>query len=257
MSRLKFGSKASFLWPDVFTPLMRVGPNEDGGYVLPLGAYHSTRAVISFGVNVDWRFERKLFEDLSVPMILYEDKSVLGLLTRYLLGGLGKFVLGRVDSRVVLDRCSRIIDYFLFFCNSNISLKREWVDASLSRSVFQSSPIHTLLKCDIEGGEYEILESILDNQEKFNIVAIEFHDVNLNLEQLRLFVNTMKENFFLVHLHVNNSGKVSHDGVPDVLELTFGRKELVSEYSDPTANLPLPDIDFPSVQGSVDYGFAK
>src|SRR5262245_49412372 len=46
-----------FLRPHDAGPLIRVGRDEDGGYVVPVAAVENTRLLLGIGINDDWSFE--------------------------------------------------------------------------------------------------------------------------------------------------------------------------------------------------------
>ena len=47
------------------------------------------------------------------------------------------------------------------------------------------------LKIDIEGSEYRILDSILENQNRISGIAIEFHDCDLHLDKIKRFIDKL------------------------------------------------------------------
>ena len=54
------------------------------------------------------------------------------------------------------------------------------------------------MKVDIEGGEYNVLDQIIKYQNNLTGLAIEFHNCDLMLEEIRLFIKTF--DLDLVHL---------------------------------------------------------
>ena len=56
-----------------------------------------------------------------------------------------------------------------------------------------------LLKIDIEGSEYRLLDEIISNQNFLSGLIIEFHDVDLNLNKINEFI----ENFSLSLSHIH------------------------------------------------------
>lgn len=255
--RFKLNKQAEFLWPDISTDLIRIGPNEDGGYVMPKAAYKKIQHVISFGVNVDWRFERQLNMELNVRVELFEAKSVLRLTLRYWIGGLLKLLLGKFTLTHLADRTYRVIDYFRFFSRSNVKLFKRWIDRDSAINIFNTCPHNTLLKCDIEGGEYEIFDLILKNNNKFSIIAMEIHQIGNNLSKLESFLNELKMNFYLIHMHINNTSVINESSIPDVVELTIANKSLITNICTARQVLPIDNIDFASVQDSDDYVVTK
>ena len=94
------------------------------------------------------------------------------------------------------------------------------------------------LKMDIEGHEYDWLNSLTVNQiNNIKQIVIEFH---LHLddhwkEPLSTYCNSMiekiKETHTLIHFHPNNCGscmKVDNQDIPRVFECTFLRKDCMN-----------------------------
>ena len=61
-----------------------------------------------------------------------------------------------------------------------------------------------ILKIDIEGDEYKILEQIKKQFLKINLLIIEFHNIHKNLNKLKNFIKKTK--FKIIHIHGNNYG---------------------------------------------------
>ena len=78
------------------------------------------------------------------------------------------------------------------------------------------------LKVDIETSEYRILDEIIENQDKFTGIAVEFHDVDLHLEKIIKFIDLLE--MTLVHIHPMNQALVVND-IPTQIELTFSKPD--------------------------------
>jgi hypothetical protein len=117
---------------------------------------------------------------------------------------------------------------------------------------------HIFLKMDIEGGEYPWLLSVTEEQlKKCKQIAIELHGItndgfgtcyNDKVKCLQKLANT----HYLVHAHGNNNGSVSN-GIPDVIELTYIRKEYFKEEPEwNSTHLPIRNLDFPNWDAKSD-----
>lgn len=113
---------------------------------------------------------------------------------------------------------------------------------------------------DIEGSEYEVLNSIqIDYLMKFRIIVIELHYLNklLNAHEyfkvLEPIVNKLLNNFYILHLHCNNgAGYFYLRGMkfPRAVELTLIRKDCVKHFF---GFAKLPNIlDAPNIDGVKD-----
>jgi hypothetical protein len=123
----------------------------------------------------------------------------------------------------------------------------DWVNAEAPATA------DLLLQIDIEGAEYETLllapESIM---EKFRVIVIEIHDMQSALSRsgsrlLNALASKLGRTHSSIHLHVNNAvGPLVAGGrkFPDVVEVTFLRKDLIAQ-SGGLAALPHP-LDVPN-----------
>ena len=106
------------------------------------------------------------------------------------------------------------------------------------------------LKMDIEGCEYDWLLSLNENKlNKFKQIVIELHGINddswgisynKKIECLKLLSKT----HHIIHIHGNNCSRVQN-GIPDVMEVTFVRKQLLNETILNCIPLPIKDLDYP------------
>ena len=93
-----------------------------------------------------------------------------------------------------------------------------------------------LLQMDVEGAEYAILHEVSEETlAKFRIMIIEFHYVDRIFDrnefaQIKQVFDKLLKQFYIVHVHPNNSGYISaRNGidVPTVMEFTFFRRDRV------------------------------
>jgi hypothetical protein len=78
-----------------------------------------------------------------------------------------------------------------------------------------------VVKMDIEGAEYEIIEQIVLLNKKIPVLLIEFHETEICRQSFEKSLNLLKKNFILAHTHANNYSGLSSDGIPRTVELTF------------------------------------
>ena len=65
----------SFLRPLYKTDLIRIGRDNDGGYLIPKQSLNQTKLLYSFGLSQDWSFEKEFYNKASVKIVCY-DQSV-------------------------------------------------------------------------------------------------------------------------------------------------------------------------------------
>ena len=191
--------------------LIRLGPNEDGGYLVP-NDLEGIEACFSPGVDVISEFER---DCLEYGMKIYmADKSV-----------------ERPSLDMPEDKYSFIKKFVGCVNNSDYITMDNWV-----KSNCPSEKTDLILQMDIEGGEYSSLINMSDSLiRRFRIMVIEFHDLHCLwsptfFELNQAVFDKILQTHICVHIHPNNSaGMVSRLRVkiPRVAEFTFIRKDRV------------------------------
>lgn len=191
---------------DLGYKLLRMGPNGDGGYLIP-DVLQTITTCFSPGVGKLHGFEK----DLSKRgiKIYMADKSV--------------------------ERPNLPIENYRFI-KKNIGTYEDedtiTLDAWINNCEIKSN---ILLQMDIEGSEYEAINSISEkNLNRINVMIIEFHHFEQVFTKLGYLVinNTLKKvlkYFDVAHIHPNNSCnsyKIKELIIPSALEITFLNKKL-------------------------------
>jgi hypothetical protein len=114
-----------------------------------------------------------------------------------------------------------------------------------------------ILKMDIEGAEYETLNNVdVSIFSYFNQIGIEIHNLvwqKSGGETILKLLTRLSDYYYLVHIHGNNCSPAIIDGLPDVLELTYIRKDVfdlrwsVNKLLKPC---PIDGLDYPNSSGS-------
>ena len=117
-----------------------------------------------------------------------------------------------------------------------------------------------ILKMDIEGCEWDVLDSVSDEVlQKFDQVLVELHGITAlkNAQKICKGLSRLDKFFGAVHIHGNNAWLVNYCGdlvTPDLLEITYvsKKKYKLGELSDKllpneldlpnVGNVPTPDI---------------
>ena len=104
---------------------------------------------------------------------------------------------------------------------------------------------NNLLKIDIEGGEYEVMDDILDNSSNIKMLIIEFHLINKKKEIFIESINRLKNKFDIIHIHPNNYiEKKNDEDFFDVLEMTFLNKDINKYNKEFRYDFPITNLDF-------------
>lgn len=215
------------LWPSDFTDLRRYGRDNDGGYVMPIAAFRSADALLSFGLNFDWSFEREFATAHPMAPIHAYDPTV----------GKGRFIragfwalLGAIYSRREWAKFRACCDYFRFF-RPPVVHYREWIGTGASRlgvaAAADRMPFSACigLKVDIEGSEYEIFDEIVAMAGRIEFLAIELHDVEAHADEILAFTEKMSATHVVAHQHGNNYAPLCSDGaMPLSIEVVYVRR---------------------------------
>jgi hypothetical protein len=253
LKSFELNSKLHFFWPEFSVNLTRIGPKEDGGYLVPLEMLPKITSLISFGVNVDWRFEQELNDDFKISIEMFDCSLVFRLVILFCIKGVAKFLLFKSNLNELSGRFKRIYSYFHFINRTNVSLSQLLITAGTAEQIFSRSKFNALLKCDIEGAEYNIFEPLLLHKDKFDLIILELHNVINNVERLAQFFNDLKNDFALIHLHVNNYYPPTIDGFPDIVEVTFARRSCLTKTLLRPNSLPIHGLDYANVKNKSEF----
>lgn len=200
---------------------IRVGAPTDGGYILAAELIPRHRIVYSLGIGGDCSFDAALAE--TCDRVLMFDGTIPGLPQHH---PKFQFYNTNVDSRLM---------------NASLDV--------LPESEYQHD---ILLKMDIEGSEYELFGGLrLDNLLKISQICMELHFVTQYPPCIDLLVSLLAE-FELFHIHANNNvlrreifqTSAVIDDLPDVLELTWIRKDRYAYSRPETQPYPIEGLDF-------------
>jgi hypothetical protein len=201
-------------------PMIRLGGDGDGGYVLP-DDLDGLAACFSPGVSSVADFDLSLAEK-GVPSFM-ADASVSGVPVHHPLFDFEATFVGTEDA----DGWTRL-------------------DSWMGRKAPDTGDM--LLQMDIEGSEWSVLRSTdRATLRRFRMIILELHDMQRiclrnGLDEVRQVVGGLLEDFEMVHLHANNHElPVRYLGyeIPPVLEATLLRKDRVRATT-PVAALPHP-----------------
>ncbi len=265
----------NFLNPYKVKNLVRLGKNNDGGYIVNAIDINNTKNLISLGISFDYSFEEDFLKmnnktnvrtyDGSVGFKYYR-KKCKNRVKNFLLKPNMKTFMNVIDGLNLLLKFSIFFKFNLFqkivhtekFVTSDISnfkdfekgygYEPEFIEF---KDIISQNINSIFLSIDIEGGEYELLEDICNFSKNLVGLNIEFHNVQDNLEKIESFIK--KFDLLLVHTHINNFGPIVK-GFPSVIELSFSGNLEIDSFSKHKLTNKLPTkLDQPNNADGIDY----
>lgn len=205
---------------------IRIGKNNDGGYIICDIPNIRYDILLSGGVQTDISFEEALLQKYPGLTCVAFD--------------------GTVDS--LPKHNSRIQ-----FVKKNIGSESTDTITNLKEYIEPYSNI--FMKMDIEGWEDPLFRSLADTEiQKIAHLAVEVHWGARNIVAERL-----KDSHYLVHFHPNNNCNIDMYGLPEVFELTYIRKDLCQFVVPSTDPIPNPALDMKNdiTKGDILYRNGK
>jgi hypothetical protein len=241
------------LLPVERSDLVRLGRPNDGGYVVPVRAIDAADRVLSLGLFDDWSFEAELLSR-KAGLAVHGYDHTIGALTfkRAYQHELLRFVAGRSSLAEVRRRRATCRDFNSFFSGPNRHFREKITnnpeagsECDLTTALDRLGGSHVLVKVDIEGSEYRIIDQLAANAHRICALCIEFHDTDPLREIFDRSIERLISPFAIVHVHPNNYGKVALDGLPDVLEVSFLNRRLTTPAKT-RGRVHLPALDQPN-----------
>jgi len=208
-----------------FDKKTRLGVNSDGGYVLAEldGDYD---CYISAGISNEESFSRDFINKYN--MNEYNSFGFDGTINNYPYNYTKK----------------------ISFIKKNIASFDDDNHSNLSFLTNNDKYNNIFLKMDIEGGEYQWLLNINENQlNKFKQIVLEFHGItndgwNCSYDDKVKCLEKLSKTHYIVHAHGNNHGPVINN-IPDVIELTYVNKNYFDSIPELNSTpLPIINLDF-------------
>lgn len=215
--------------------LVRVGQDNDGGYLVSKSDIDKAEVLIGLGVNDDWSFESDFKKMKNVEVFAF-DASVS---REYFIKEFFKS-LTRIDKpKLAFKKLKTILSYHRFFSNSSNHHIQKFVGldsddeihCTFEQVLADIKQQNIFLKVDIEGSEYRFLEDLIAHQSRICGLVIELHDTDIHIKTILNFIKQF--DLKLVHIHPNNYAPIrASDGLPTMLELTFSRH--CKEFDEPS-----------------------
>ena len=231
--------------------LIRLGQDNDGGYLVEKNSLLNSKGLISFGLNLDWSFEKD-FNVLNKNSIHCYDHTVkYSKIKKHSISSIlhvfNKKFWSKKGIRQIIKNLNLARSYKEFFSGNIVHFRQA---VGLGNNLIKLDEVFVrmnispvFLKIDIEGSEYRILDDIIRLQNNICGLVVEFHDVDLNRNKILDFINKLSLN--LVHIHGQNPGGKSYldiNGDPTQIELSFSNS---TNFINKTVEIP-HHLDQPS-----------
>ncbi len=177
--------KYNFLKPIKTPNLIRLGEKLDGGYVVDFEIIKKCNNLITLGLGPNWSFELDYLRKNKKNKVHIYDHTV----SSYpYIKAIGKYYRRLITFRTTFEgfatRVKNFYNYKKFLYSKNVNYFKEniaypiknKIDSDIEK-VFSRINIgeDVILKSDIEGSEYEIIDQILKFSNRINMLIFEFH----------------------------------------------------------------------------------
>jgi hypothetical protein len=109
--------------------------------------------------------------------------------------------------------------------NKHHPIRISGASSNTALSGFDNSEVFGF-KVDEKCSEWEILNLITGNRDRFEFLLLEIHDVDRNVEQLKDFLRDLSGQLIRAHPHANNFETLGSNGHPRVFEITLLRRQV-------------------------------
>ena len=233
--------------------LVRIGSQYDGGYWLPSCLLNKSKVLIGLGIFINWSFEEEFIQqaDNTIQTFL-ADASVNELFFKnYIYKGGAKFVYFTIKQPLsitffykkhIANSIGLSNKWSNFIANNSIIFNPKFLTATeginqispsqlLQQVLEKAKPLENeiLVKMDIEGSEYDVLNLLEPYFKYINCFLIEFHHLKNKKDFFEKSVLLLTKYYQIVFVHNNNYTAMIDENFTDAIEITFVKRELVDE----------------------------
>lgn len=248
--------KLNYLMPYEVNELVRLGCKQDGGYVVSRKSLESCNFLLSFGMAENWSFEEDFIKYNNFNKVHIYDHTVnINFFLIRLYKSIKRIFYFKSNFRNIIQKILDIKNYLylkkinIFHFKEKVSNTNSYNDSNIKK-IFSRINEHNkiMLKIDIEGDEFEILEELNNLSGLIHTLIVEFHYLDKKREKFEKIINKINDNFIIVHLHGNNDTDYCKDGLPKTLEITFiNKKNVLNVEKKLQCKFPIKDLDFPNI----------
>jgi hypothetical protein len=219
---------------DVHSNKIRLGNQQDGGYIVNQTILDNTQRLVSIGIGGEDNFELQWAEKFpNIPIEAYD---------------------GTYPCNNLCHKFPDRINKNIFYVHHNVGFEEKQIPIN----TIVDSKNNVLLKVDIEGGEYKVFDNFFPSANNLTGLILEIHDLHVpeNRYKIRDLITNNFKNLMLFHIHGNSWGGtfdlnliphmndgITIKGFPHVLELTFISKHLVEKFQVDSGQFPVSGLD--------------
>jgi hypothetical protein len=248
--------------PNNAVDLVRVGPNADGGYVIPSAVLDKTDILFGLGVNDDWDFEVDFQKRSGCQVVCYDHSVNARFWRRRFKKDLSAFLLLRKFQPKKFKAMFKYFDYKRYFDGNKAIHHQIKIGYDMPGSISINGIVkkydkgNIFFKIDIEGSEYRVIDQLQVHADRIVGFVIEFHDVDIHRQRISDFIAGLKD-FTLMHIHANNhQEKRDENNDPITVEMSFLRNDLVKSNEIQDVSYPIKGLDFPNSPRDKDFTLA-
>jgi len=243
-----------FLKPYDVEDLIRVGRNEDGGYIISKKVLDNCDFLLSFGMANDWSFELDFLNYSSNKKTHIYDHTVnLTFFLRRFYKSIKRLFYLKSSLTNINLKLKELINFLTINKKKLLHIKKK-VDEKIGQDTVNIEQIFSnikndkiILKIDIEGDEYKILNDVLNFSDKIELILVEFHSIDLRRNEFLSLIRKIQKNYYIIHLHGNNITGYCEDNLPKTIEFTFLKKKSNNLLKlQKNNNYPIKGLDFPN-----------
>tara|TARA_Y100001970_G_scaffold74701_1_gene94662 strand:- start:63 stop:860 length:798 start_codon:yes stop_codon:yes gene_type:complete len=257
--------KFNLLKPIKTPNLQRLGRNCDGGYIVNFDIIKKCNTLISFGMGPDWSFELDYIKKNNNGSIHIYDYTVSASpYVKEIFKYLRRLITFRGSYLAFSERLKNFYNYRNFLNHKNVNFYKEKItdniksniDSDVQKVFKRINKEEVILKCDIEGEEYKIIDQILEFKDQIQMFIVEFHWIDKNEKIFLEAINKINNYFQIIHIHGNNHYSKNIDGLPIILEITFLKKKYIKEEkTEYIKEFPIDGLDYPCNSYKEDLTF--
>jgi|TARA_B100002003_G_scaffold183602_1_gene171814 hypothetical protein len=255
-------NKYNFLKPIKNNRLVRLGRKMDGGYIVDSKIIDNCEILISFGLGDSsqipdqWSFELDFIKrNKNISIFVYDYTVSISPYLKKIWKYFRRFLTFRASLDDIKIRLKNYQEYRNFMNLDNIKFYQEKItypmkakiDTDINK-VFSRIKKNSgvILKCDIEGDEYLVIDQILEHSNRIQMLIFEFHWIDKNESAFTDSIKKLQKKYEIIHIHANNHYQTLKNGLPIILEITLLNKKFSSNKGEYVNNFPIKGLDFPN-----------